>query len=196
MSYSIDQLAAASRFGVLLRIASATPIRLWSGQVRDIAVPSGGAETTDGAIYQSHGQLGGLPGLSSALNGDADRIEFAMSGVEITGEVAALATDGAAEIRGVAVDVGLILFDADWQLIEPVFWLWSGTADSLTVSRSGDRDNPIRTIKLSAANVFSGRRRPNLSFFTDIDQRRRSSDDAFFDQVAKLYAGTTKVWGI
>jgi hypothetical protein len=194
MTYSVDDLAAAKRIGVLFRCATDPIIRLWSGQVRDLAVPSGGAETVD-ATYQSGGLLGGLPQLSAALNGDADRLEFGLSGVAVTGEVAALAQGEASAIRGVSVDVGLVLFDSDWQLIPPAFWLWSGTADSLSVVRTGDMQNPTRTLKLSAGNVFTGRRRPNLTFNTDIDQRRRSSDDAFFDQVAKLQAGTTKVWG-
>jgi hypothetical protein len=196
MTYSVDDLASAKRLGVLLRIAtSPDPIRLWSGQVRDLVIPSGGAETTANAVYQSHGQLGQLPNLGAALNGEAERIDFAMSGAAITGEIAALATDNAAEIRGVAVDVGLVLFDADWQLIDPVFWLWSGTADSLTVERGGSADAPTRTLKLSAGNVFTGRKRQNLSFFTAIDQQRRSADDEFFSEVAKLQQGTTKVWG-
>jgi hypothetical protein len=196
MTYSVDDLAEARRAGVLLRVASSPVIRLWSGHVRDLTIPSGGAETVSNSIYQSHGQLGGLPQLSAAINGEAQRIEFSMSGAAINGEIAALATDGAAEIRGAAVDVGLVLFDDAWQLITPVFWLWSGTADSLTVERGGNANAPTRTIKLSCANATSGRRRPNLSFFTDIDQKRRTSDDAFCDQVSKLYQGTTKVWGV
>jgi hypothetical protein len=190
-----DVLAAAKRVGVLLRVATSPVIRLWSGQVRDLPIPAGGAETTDGAIYQSMGLLTGLPALGAALNGDAERLEFTLSGAAVTGEVAALAGDGASDVRGRAVDVGLVLFDAAWQVVPPVYWLWSGTADSLTVERTGDAQNPTRILKLSAGNVFTGRRRPNLTFFTDIDQRRRSSDDAFFDQVAKYQAGTTKVWG-
>lgn len=191
-----DTLAVATRVGVLLRVATDPVIRLWSGLVRDLAIPVGGAETTDGAIYQSMGQLTGMPQLGAALNGEAERVEFTMSGVAVTGEVSALAHDEAGDIRGVAVDVGLVTFDDDWQLIPPVFWLWSGTADSLTVERTGDAQNPTRTLKLSAGSVFTGRRRPNLNFATDIDQRRRSADDAFFDQVAKLQQGTTKVWGV
>lgn len=193
----LDALAGGRRIGIVVRIASSPdPIRLWSGQVRDLAVPAGGPETTDGAIYQSHGMLGELPQFVAALNGDAQRLELAVSGTAISGEIAALATDSAEEIRDVAVDVGLILFDEEWQLVGSTFWLWSGLADSLTVERSGGGEKPIRTLKLSVANIFSGRRRANLSFFTDIDQRRRAADDNFFDQVAKLYAGTTKVWGI
>lgn len=196
VSYSLDDLADAKRFGALLRVATDPVIRLWSGQVRDLSIPSGGAETTDGALYQSMGLLTGLPQLSAALNGDAERVEFTVSGAAVTGEVAALAQGHAGDIRNVAVDVGLVLFDANWQPINPLFWLWSGTADSLTVERSGDADNPVRTLKLSAGSVFSGRRRPNLVFFTDIDQRRRAADDVFFDQVAKYSAGTTMVWGV
>jgi hypothetical protein len=190
-----DVLAEAKRVGVLLRVATSPVIRLWSGQVRDLSIPAGGAEPDDGAIYQSMGLLTGLPALGAALNGDAERLEFTVSGAAVTGEVAALAGDGASDVRGRAVDVGLVLFDDAWQIVPPIYWLWSGTADSLTVERTGDAQAPTRTLKLSAGNVFTGRRRPNLTFFTDIDQRRRSSDDAFFDQVAKYQAGTTKVWG-
>lgn len=190
-----DVLAAARRVGVLFRLATSTPVRLWSGAVRDLAIPAGGAEPDDGAIYQSMGLLTGLPELGAALNGDAERLEFTLSGAAVSGEVAALAGDSASDVRGRAVDVGLILFDDAWQVVPPVYWLWSGTADSLTVERTGDVQAPTRTLKLSAGNVFTGRRRPNLTFFTDIDQKRRSSDDAFFDQVAKYQNGTTKVWG-
>lgn len=191
-----DVLAAAKRLGVLLRVGTSPAIRLWSGAVRDLAIPSGGAEPDDGAVYQSMGLLTGIPELGAALNGEAERVEFALSGAAVTGEVAALAQDSAAGIRGVSVDVGLVLFDDAWQLVPPVYWLWSGTADSIGVERSGDAQSPTRTLKLSAGNVFTGRRRPSLGYFTDIDQKRRSADDAFFDQVAKYSRGTTKVWGL
>jgi hypothetical protein len=73
--------------------------------------PSGGAETTDGAIYQSMGLLTDYPQLSAALNGDADRFELSVSGVAISGEIAAIAQSSASDIRGASVDFGLILFD-------------------------------------------------------------------------------------
>jgi hypothetical protein len=194
MTYSVDQLAAAKRVGALVRIGTPTVLRLWAGQVRNIEIPSGGAETTDGATYQSMGLLTDYPQLSAALNGEADRFELSVSGVAVTGEAAALAQSNASDIRGVAVDFGLILFDDAWQLIEPVFWLGSGTADSLSVVRNPD--GLTRKLSLSVGNVFTGRRRPNLVFFTDIDQKRRSPDDTFFSEVAKLQTGTTKVWGV
>jgi hypothetical protein len=194
VTYSVDDLASAKRVGALVRIATPTVIRVWAGQVRTITIPSGGAEDTDDAAYLSMGLLTDYPQLSSALNGDMDRFELSISGVAITGEIAALAQAGAADIRGAAVDFGFILFDAAWQLIDPVFWMGSGTADSLTVQRSSD--GQTRKLSLSIGNVFTGRRRPNPVFFTDADQRRRSPDDAFFSEVSKLQTGTTKVWGV
>jgi hypothetical protein len=195
VSLTPDDLAAARRPGFLLRVNCDPVIRLWSGRVRDQPIPAGGPETTDGAVYNSHGKLGGIPQLAAAVNGEAARMNFAMSGVGISGEIAALATIGAADIRGVAVDVGLILFDQDWELIGDPSWMWSGTADSLNVKRDASPDKPSRAIELSTANVFAARKQPSLSYYTPIDQARRSPDDNFCSEVPKLYDGTTKVWG-
>jgi hypothetical protein len=184
------------RPGILFRLASDTPIRLWSGQVRDIAIAAGGPETTEGAIYQSHGMLGAVPQINTALNGEADRLDFIMSGVEISGTAAALAHAEASLIRRRALDLGLVFFDEDWQQIGSPFWLASYTADCLTVAYDGTSDPPTRTIKISAGNVFTARKQQNLSFFTQIDQQRRSIDDTFFSEQSKLQEGTTKPWGL
>jgi hypothetical protein len=192
VTYSIDQLASATRFGALVRINTPTIIRVWAGQVRDLVIPAGGAETTAAAVYKSMGLLTDYPQLSSALNGDVNRFDVFVSGVAITGEIAALAQSNAADIRGAAVDFGFVLFDDAWQLIDPVFWMGSGTADSLSVQRS--TDGKTRKLALSVGNVFTGRRRPPNVFFTPIDQHRRSVDDEFFSEVPTLYSGATKVW--
>jgi hypothetical protein len=192
VTYSVDQLASCGDFAALVRVDTDTPIRLWSGAVRDLAVPAGGAETTDGAIYESHGQLVGIPQFAVALNGEADRVEFAMSWTGMTGDIATALASAPALIRNRATDVGLILFDANMQPIAPVWWLASYTADSFDF----DKQAQTRTAKLACGNVFSARKRPNLSYFTDIDQKRRSTDDDFCDQVSKYYEGSTVVWGI
>lgn len=195
MAYDLDTLASCKRRGVLLRVASATPIRVWSGLVRNLPIPAGGLEV-DGGVYQAMGQLTGLPQLANVLNGKAQRVAFTLSGTAVTAEIAAMAHGNAAAIRGKAVDVGLVLFDDAWQPMTPIFWRWSGTADSLSVIRGGAVDKPQRSLKLSCGSAMTGRKRPNLSFWTPIDQARRSADDAFFSEVPKLYDGATKVWGI
>jgi hypothetical protein len=192
VTYSVNQLSAAKRPGALVRINTPTVIRVWAGQVRTIEIPSGGAEDTDDAPYLSMGLLTDYPQLSSALNGEMDRFDLFVSGAAVTGEIAALAQSNAADIRGAAVDFGLVLFDDAWQLIGPPFWMVSGTADSLSVQRSSD--GQTRKLALSVGNIFTGRRRPPNVFFTDIDQKRRSPDDNFFSETSQLYSGKTKSW--
>jgi hypothetical protein len=195
MAYDLDTLASCKRRGVLLRVASDTPIRVWSGLVRNLPIPAGGLEL-DGGVYQAMGQLTGLPQLGNVLNGKAQRVVFKLSGAAVTAEIAAMAHGNAAAIRGKQVDVGIVLFDDAWQPMTPIFWRWSGTADRLSVIRGGSVDKPTRELQLSCGSALTSRKRPNLSFFTPIDQARRSPDDTFFSEVPKLQAGTTKVWGI
>jgi hypothetical protein len=191
-----DDILAAKRKGFLLRVDSDPPIRIWGGAVRDIEIPAGGAETTDNAVYQSRGELKGIPQLGAALNGDADRAQFTVSGLGISGAVAALAHAGRSQVRGRAVDVGLVLFDKDWQVAGTPFWLSSWTADTLNIVRGSSGNKPTRAIQLGGGNIFTGRRRPNLSFFTDIDQQRRTPGDLFCSEVGKLSEGATVVWGV
>jgi hypothetical protein len=186
----------ALRPAILLRIATDPVIRLASIAVRDVTIPTDAVETEMGAIYQSMGLLTDVPAINQMLNGDAERVEFGLSGVAVTGEIAALASGEADAIRGVAVNLGFFLFDANWQKATPVAWLADYEADSLSIERTGDAQGATRTMKLSCGSVMSGRRKPAISYFTDPDQRRRSADDAFFGFVRGYFAGTTKVWPV
>lgn len=194
---ALAQLEGGSvRLGILLRIATDPVIRLWAGAVRDISIDADGIEDTDGAVYQSMGLLTDIPTVNQLLNGQAERVEFALSGVAVTGEIAAIASTEAADIRGVAVNLGFLVFDANWQIASPTAWPWDGEADSLTVERQGDASSAVRRLKLSVGSLMTGRRRARNAYWTDADQKRRSADDDFFDQVRTYWAGTTKVWPI
>lgn len=182
------------RAGIVFRVATDPPIRLWSGAIRDIALPADNIETEEGAVYQSMGLLTDIPTFNQLLNGQAERVEFGLSGVAINGEMAAIASTEAADIRDVEVNLGLLVFDANWQRISPVAWLAAYVADSLTVERQGSSDGQTRTVKLSCGSLMTGRRRPAIAYWTDPDQRRRSADDSFFDQVRQYSISTTKVW--
>ncbi len=186
----------AVRPAILLRIATDPVIRLWVGAVRDLALPADNIETTEGAIYQSMGLLTELPVFAALLNGQAERVEFGLSGAGVTGEIAAIASTEAGDIRRVAVNVGWFAFDSQWRKITPVDWRWQGTADSLSIDRRGDAINATRVIRLSAGSIFTWRRRPAIAYFTDPDQRRRSADDAFLSEVRRYSAQSTKVWPV
>jgi hypothetical protein len=184
------------RPAILVRIATDPLIRLWTGAVSDLAIGADVVETTDGAIYQGMGVLTNVPAVNQLLNGQAERIEFTISGAAITGEIAAIASTEAAAIRGAKVNMGLLAFDSNWQIASPTAWLWEGYADSLGVDRKGDAKNPTRGVKLAVGSLMTGRRRPAIGYWTDPDQRQRSADDSFFDRVRQYSIQTTKVWPV
>ena len=109
---------------------------------------------------------------------------------------AMIASSNAASVVGAPVNLGLLILGADLQPISPVAWLWDGTADTLGVDRADDGNGPIRGLSIGVGSTFTGRRRPAWSFWTSPDQRARSSDDAFCDNVAGYNIGTTRVWPI
>jgi hypothetical protein len=182
------------RPAVLLRIATDPVIRLWLGAVRDLAIAADAVEDVDGAIYQSMGLLVDVPQLNQLVNGQAARVEFQVSGVAVTGEVAALASGSASDIRGARVNVGFLAFDANWQIGTPVLWPWEGEADSLTVERQADASGATRVLRLSVGTALTGRRRPAINYFTDSDQKLRTADDDFFSEIRRYSAASTKVW--
>jgi len=181
---------------VLFRMASDPVVRLWGG-AGDLELASDLIEDTDGATYTGLGELLSLPQVNALVNGLAERVEFQLSGAAITGEVAAIASSEAADIRGAAVNVGFFIFGADLQQLSPTAWLWDGVADSLTVARQDGGDGTIqRTISLSVGSLMTGRQRPNLDYWSDAMQRRRSSDDEFCHLVKTYSQGSTKNWPI
>lgn len=181
---------------VLFRMATDPVVRLWGG-AGDLELAFDLIEDTDGAVYTGMGELLSLPQVNALVNGLAERVEFQLSGAAVTGEVAAIASTEAADIRGAAVNVGFFVFGPDLQQLSPTAWLWDGLADSLTVSRQPQDDGTAqRTISLSVGSLLTGRQRPNLDYWSDAMQRRRSSDDAYCHLVKTYSAGTTKDWPI
>jgi len=193
---ALAQLAGSVvRPGVVLRIATDPVVRIWAGD-GDLTLDVDLIEDDASAPYLGFGQLAreSLAAVSQLINGEADRKDFQLSGAAVTAQVAALASNEAAEIRGVAVNLGLLVFDGDWQKLSPVAWLWEGTADSLMVDRDDASGLALRTITLSVGSLFTGRRRPTPSYWTNADQRLRSADDRFCERVAGYNVGTTMVW--
>lgn len=195
------QLAAGTiRPCVLLRIfaprGTLRPIRLWTG-VGELAIPADDADPFVSVYspYYGIGALTGIPVVNQLINGLAERADFSLSAVDMPARVVELASAEANEIRGANVQLGVIVFDAQWQRIASPLWLWRGVADNLKVERTSGADGDVtRTLSLSVASVFSGRKRPSPSYWTDPDQRRRNASDRFFDRVALYYQGSTMVW--
>lgn len=179
----------APRYSILVRFGMATPVRAWAG-VGDLIIPADDVDA-EGGTYQGVGILGEVPALRHLVGGTAERLDFVLT--VPSGDVFALADEDAAEVLNAPVDVGVIFFDEDWQQTA-VAWLWNGTADVPSVSRSGSGLNVTRSISLSVASAFTDRTRPQLTYFTDADQRRRSATDTFCSRVVLYTVNSTIKW--
>lgn len=168
----------APRYSILVRFGMETPVRAWAG-IGDLEIPADDLED-EAAIFQGVGIIGNVPALRQLIGGSAERLEFNLA--VPSGEIFALADDDAAAVRSAPVDVGVIFFGEDWSQSE-VAWLWNGTADVPSVSRSANGLNVVRTVKLSVGSAFTDRTRPQHTYFTNADQKRRSPTDDFCGRV-------------
>ncbi|KQM37930.1 hypothetical protein [Sphingomonas sp. Leaf10] len=173
---------------LIVRIATDPPARLWSGS-GDLLLPADDVETEDGARYLGGGELlSGLDELEQLINGRADRIDINVSGV--TAATVKLALQDADDIKGAAVDIGVVTFDDLWQIVD-VEWQARYRADKLGI----DRPEGQRSITLSMGSEDTGRSRTSNAYWTDAEQRRRSPTDRIFDRVSGINSGTSRDFG-
>lgn len=178
------------RRSVLFRLGSDPVVRLWSG-FGDLPIPANAHDDAT-EIYRGAGALLQVPAVKQLINGVADRVDFTLSGVNAA--TIALAIEDRDTVQGAAVALGYASFDDAWQ-VETVAWQWLGIADVLKVESNATQDQRTRSITLSVAASDTARANPQLAWFTDADQRRRSPTDAFFSHVAGISQGTTRRWG-
>lgn len=182
--------AATPRIGIFFRLDISPPFRFWLG----IGDCSATFDATDGsgATYSGLGEILDVPPFQQLINGVADRVQFRLS--YVSSDVAALASSEADAVKGTALRVGLGVFGGDWQLIENPVWLKSFTVDFLSIERDQSGDQAVWTVSLSARSLFTGRRRPGLSFFTNDDQKARYPTDRFCERVSIYSVDAQKPW--
>lgn len=192
-----DQAAAMSalqapRYSLFFLLKTKTQgyVRAWLG-VGDYDLPADDVDL-EGGTYLGIGLVGDIPALSQLVGGLGERVEFTLNGTdEIT---LSLADDAADEARSAAVNVGVIFFDEDWQATDEIAWLWDGVADVPAVDRSATEDQITRRVTLSVGSGFTDRTRPQLAFYTDAEQKRRSPTDTFCERVAGYSVDSTITW--
>lgn len=189
-AYEMSELGAPRWSLFFLLDAASGPVRAWLG-TGDYDLPADDVDLT-GGTYLGIGLVGDIPAISQLVGGLAERIVFSLDGAN--DETLRLADADAAEVRNAPVHVGIIFFDQEWQAVDPVSWLWDGTADSPAVERSSDGDDIIRRATLSVGSAFVDRTRPLLGFYTDADQKRRSATDTFCARVAGYGVDSTIQW--
>lgn len=182
---------ALYRESLIFRIGTPDPAMFWSGHT-DLLVPEDDI-LPDDEIALGAGELADIPDLDQLINGVAQRLDITLSGV--SARVIALAQEAASDVPGAPVNIGTLRFGEDWQPSGGVAWEWAGEARRLSVGSRDTENGRTRALTLTVAAGDTTRSRSPLAFFTDSDQRRRSSDDAIFSHVAAINSGTSRRWG-
>jgi hypothetical protein len=194
MDFNADEIAAldadAQRIGVFFRLEVDPVLRLWLG----LGPCEPGVNTLDpvGATYLGAGKLLNVSDFDHLINGAAQRVEFALSGV--SDDVQAQLTVAANTVRDRPVALGLGIMGPDWQLLGAVRWCWRGYGDYLSADRTSEGAEAVQTVTLSAGTLMTGRRRGRNAYFTDQDQQRRSPGDRFCERTGLYREEVRKVW--
>jgi hypothetical protein len=182
------------RIAYFFRLATDPVVRLWCGVGK--IEPGINAIDETGAVYIGFGEITDIPAFRQLINGQAERVDFTLSGV--TPEILQVASEqDAPNVKGRDCAIGFALMDDGWQLMGQIKWIRRYTADYLGISQTvteNPQDPIVRTVTLSVGSLMTGRRRPGLSYFTDQDQKRRSPTDRFCERTTLYTQERRKKW--
>lgn len=172
------------RHSYVFEVDTETPVRLWTGY---------GALTIGATTYDGSGEMIGLPDIKGLINGVAERLDVSISGVSDT--ALRLLDEERHTIPLSPARIGRVSFDDAWQVDGGIEWLWAGTADKINVSSQQSDNGRQRVVTIGFASGNTRRSNPQIAFFTDADQRKRSPTDAFFSHIGQINAGVTRKFG-
>lgn len=167
------------RCAYLVEFLFDTPAYFWEGN---------GTLDADGKAWIGVGRLGAIEGIEQALAGQSVQLRITLSGADVTSQMMQMAaTEPRSEYVGKLVRVWLQFFDADWQTLDNPYAIIAGIIDGVPVRRDEDRDGAtIRSITVTAENIFYNRRVPSLGFWTSNDQKQRFPGDLGLDFIPGL----------
>lgn len=182
---------ALYRESFIFRIETDDPAMFWTGH-GDLLLPADNV-LPGPQVALGGGTLVSIPDLEQLINGQAQRLEIVVSGVNE--ETISFAQEEAAQVPGAKIWIGRVQFDDDLQIAGPVEWEWSGEGRGLFVSGEDSSGGRTRSLTLRVGTGDTVRSRAPFAFFTDADQRREYPTDAFFSHVGGINAGTSRRWG-
>lgn len=174
----------------IVRVAPLVEMRFLGGTRR---VWAGNREISAGGhSWFGLNKLGAMIDISDVGDIEASEMRFTLSGIDTRFlELFTMAADEArAEYVGRPVRVYECYFDDDWQVIESPEAHACGIMDSIEFdAHPVEMDGNWYTqhvITLTAQNLFSGRSGTSASFYSNLDQQRRSPGDRGLEYKAQL----------
>lgn len=153
------------------------PAYVWNG-VRTI--------TTGGHDWIGFGKLGSITGIDETSSETASTIKASLSGVD-SAVLAVAASEDRADYVGFLLRVWMQFFDEDWSLLDAPYARAAGIMDGMEITRSpGVNGVTLRTVSVTAPNIFYGRRIPPFGYWTDRDQQKRYPGDIGLSFVTSL----------
>jgi hypothetical protein len=130
-------------------------------------------------------KLGSIEGLDSDGNGQAQKLEFTVSGVDARLFDIAKGADRT-EYVGRYARVYNQFLDDEWQPLGDPVARAAGIMDGLEISRQRAESGSTRTITITATNIFYARSAGSDSYYTSPDQRRRFPGDRGLQYIPDL----------
>jgi hypothetical protein len=188
----VDAMRGSHTLGIFFRMDSDPALHVWMG-VNDI--PAGiDSVDEDDTVYLGGGRLINVPTLEILINGQADDVEFGISGIDPV--TAQRVIDEMPAVRGADVHVGITPLDQYYQPVGSIVPVWLGTASHTRESMPPVTGTDPRTITLGLA-VISGndtRSRPSLSMWSPPHQKTLYPTDKFCDNTSRLARGVVPAW--
>jgi len=185
--------ANLQRRSVFWRLGTEPPLNVWcgigdfEGEMSPVSV---GSET-----YLGSGIFGQLDELQQLANGEFERCDFTLSGLNQA--VANLIATDDTEVRGAPVHVGLLAFDSDWQPATPIIPVAVLTAEQVSLQQ--DKPSNIRqprtySVIITCVYGHATRSRSKITNWSPPHQKRRDGVDTSCDWVFRYQSGYDVAW--
>lgn len=166
------------------RTVNLRPLALFDLRDGELALWDGEYDLVSGGkTWKGLGAVASIEGLDQAATLESSAMTFTLSGLEKPGaDFAAVArsADRANYVRRL-VTVYVQFFGSDgedwWQPLAEPFALKAGLMSNMVMSRSRTESGFLRTISLTANNIFYGRGVAPAAYYTDRDQQKRYPGD-------------------
>lgn len=144
------------------------PVYLWNGS-RTI--------TSGGHDWVGLRGLGSISGIDEVSTITSSTIKATLSGLD-TAMMGLAVSEDKTHYLGRLLRVWLQFFDADFQIMDDPYARCAGLMDGMEVTRSQGADGAtVRSISVTAPNIFFGRVQSPIGYYTDSDQKKKSPGD-------------------